>query len=305
MVDICLLGCGGMIPLPNRWLTSLLVRYNGKMILIDCGEGNQIPVRMTGWGFKSIDAILLTHYHADHIAGLPGFLLTLMNSMRVEPLIIAGPPGLYRIMEGVRILAPDVKFNIQLIELSENHISDLQVGDFYIKSIPVYHTDLCLGYSININRLPKFDINKAKGNNVPVKLWQALHNGLTIKENDIEYRPSLVLGKKRKGLKISYSTDTRPTRGFVDFAKNSDLMICEGMYGDRDKIGKAQKNRHMMFYEAAQMALEANVKKLWLTHFSPSLSDPKLFIEETRNIFKETELGDNLKMMVLNYEKDV
>jgi len=304
MVDICLLGCGGMIPLPNRWLTSLLVRYNGKMILIDCGEGNQIPIRTLGWGFKNIDVILLTHYHADNIAGLPGFLLTLMNSMRTDPLTIAGPPGLLRIMEGVRILAPDVHYNINLVELSEDAISELKIGEFYIKSIPVYHTDSCLAYSIDIKRQPKFNVEKAENNKVPVRYWESLHNGMTIENEDGCYTPSMVSGKDRKGIKISYTTDTRPTKEFVDFSRDSDLLICEGMYGEKEKIVKAEKNRHMMFYEAAQIAYEANVKKLWLTHFSPSLSNPRLYLEETKLIFKKTELGENLKKIRLYYTDD-
>ncbi len=302
MLDICLLGCGGMIPLPERWLTSLLLRYNGHMLLIDCGDGNQIPVRMAGWGYKHIDTLLLTHYHADHISGLPGFLLTLGNSMRTEPLTIVGPKGLNKIMEGVRIIAPDISFNIELIELSIDAPSIITSGEFRIRSVPMDHTDPCLAYSVEIDRLPHFNEDKAHHNQVPVEAWQKLHKGNIVEYKGVTYKPKMVLDYPRKGLKVCYTTDSRPTKGFVDLAQNADLMVCEGMYGDPEKIVKAEQNKHMMFSEAATMAKLAGVKRLWLTHFSPSLHEPRLYLNETQAIFKHTELGENLKKAVLNFE---
>lgn len=301
MLDVCLLGCGGMIPLPDRWLTSLLLRYNGHMLLIDCGDGTQIPVRMADWGFRHIDILLLTHYHADHISGLPGFLLTLGNSMRTEPLTIAGPPGLHEIMKGVRIMAPDVQFNINLVELSDREPSELDIGDFHIRSVPMEHTDPCLGYSIEIRRLPLFNVEKAEANAVPQALWESLHQGKTVCSEDTTYTPEMVIDKYRKGLKIAYTTDSRPKEAFVALARDSDLMICEGMYGDPNKLEKALVNKHMMFSEAAQMARDAHVKRLWLTHFSPSLHEPRLYLRQTQEIFKHTELGENLKKIELRF----
>ena len=102
MIDVCLLGTGGMMPLPYRWLTSLLVRYNGSSLLIDCGEGTQIAMKEKGWSFKPIDVICFTHYHADHISGLPGLLLTMGNAERTEPLTMIGPKGLERVVTVTR-----------------------------------------------------------------------------------------------------------------------------------------------------------------------------------------------------------
>ena len=119
MLDVCLLGCGGMMPLPRRWLTALMTRYNGSSLMIDCGEGTQIAMKEKGWSPKPVDIICFTHYHADHISGLPGLLLTLGNAQRTEPLLMVGPRGLERVVNSLRVIAPDLPFPIVFRELKE------------------------------------------------------------------------------------------------------------------------------------------------------------------------------------------
>lgn len=118
MLDICLLGTGGMMPLPKRYLTSMMARYNGSSILIDCGEGTQIAMKEVGWSPKPIDVMLFTHYHADHISGLPGLLLGMGNAERSEPITMVGPRGLERVVNSLRVIAPELPFEINYIELS-------------------------------------------------------------------------------------------------------------------------------------------------------------------------------------------
>jgi len=301
MLDVCLLGTGGMMPLPNRWLASLLIRYNGRMILIDCGEGTQIPLKMAGWGFKTLDAILFTHYHADHIAGLPGLLLTLGNSGREEPLTLMGPPGIIRIVEGITIISPELPYELRLIELSDIEKAGTCISNINIKSTPVDHTLPCLSYCIELQRRGKFDVECAKKLGISVNYWNSLQKGMTIKFEDKTISPEMVLGEIRKGIKVCYCTDTRPTEDLVEFIKDSDLFICEGMYANEDNLFKAVRKKHMMFSEAGLLAKRGKAKELWLTHYSPSLTKPEEHIEDVRTIFANTIAGNDLLTKTIKY----
>lgn len=301
MIDVCLLGTGGMIPLPERWLTAFLVRYNGRMILIDCGEGTQIPVRKAEWGFKAIDAILFTHYHADHITGLPGLLLTLGNSGREEPLTLVGPPGLQKVVEGLTVVSPELPYELRLIELSEVQSTEFSISGLSIKSLPVDHSIPCLSYSIELKRQGKFEVERAKNLNIPVTYWGSLQKGEEITFDGRLITPEMVLGKERKGIKVCYCTDTRPTEDLSKFIEDSDLFVCEGMYGDETDAGKAVQKKHMTFKEAAALAKQGKVNELWLTHYSPSLSDPEEFIENTRTVFENTFAGKDLLSKTIKF----
>jgi len=301
MIDICLLGTAGTIPLPNRWLTSLVVRYNGKMILIDCGEGTQIPLKTIGWSFKTISAVCFTHYHADHISGLPGLLLTMGNFGREEELTIIGPAPLEKIYNGLSVIFPELPFKVKLIEITE-YTKLFQIEDFYVNTIKVDHMVNCYSYSIEIKRSPKFDVTKAKENNVPMSLWKALQKGESVEFENKIYSPDLVCGEERKGIKITYSTDTRPVNQIITLAENSDLFICEGMYGDDEKFEKVVSTKHMLFSEAATLAKSANVKELWLTHFSPALEKPNDFLQNAKNIFENTFCGYDMMKKTLKFD---
>lgn len=303
MLELCLLGCGGMMPLPYRKLTSLMARYNGNSILIDCGEGTQVGIKEKGWSFKPIEVICFTHYHADHISGLPGLLLTLGNAQRTEPLLMVGPRGLERVVNSLRVIAPDLPFPIVFRELKEKE-EVIEVAGCRITAFRVNHNVTCYGYTIEIDRAGKFDINKAKENNVEMQYWNRLQKGETIELPDRILTSDLVLGPARKGIKCTYTTDTRPTASIVDHAKDADLFICEGMYGEPEKKAKAIEYKHMTFYEAAEMAKQADVKKMWLTHYSPSLVRPEVYLEEVRKIFARTSAGKDGKSATLLFEEE-
>ncbi|HEY9062101.1 MAG TPA: ribonuclease Z [Pseudobacteroides sp.] len=302
MLDICILGTGGMMPLPGRWLSSALIRYNGKMILVDCGEGTQITLRNVEWGFKSIEAICVTHFHADHIAGLPGLLLTIGNSGREENLKIIGPRGLNKVVECLTYISPQLPFSLDLIEVEEDAGSCIDVSGISLEYLMLDHNIPCYGYSFNIKRPGKFDVDKANRLSVPQRLWSKLQKGEEIEHEGKIYRPDMVLGDERKGLKISYCTDTRPTEGMVEFIKDSDIFVCEGMYGEDDKIQKAIEKKHMLFKEAAQLARQGHVKEMWLTHYSPSLENPDEFLENAAHIFPNTLASKDLMKKTLRFE---
>ena len=302
MIDVCLLGTGGMMPLPYRYLTAMMARYNGKSILIDCGEGTQIAMKQKVWSPKPIDVICFTHFHADHISGLPGMLLTMGNAERTEPLLIIGPKGLEKVVGALRMIAPELPFELRFHELSQP-FEQIDMGDYRIEAFRVNHNVICYGYNLIVERAGRFQVEKAKALGLPVQLWNPLQKGNVVEFEGKTYTPDMVLGPARKGLKVTYCTDTRPVPAIVEHAKKADLFICEGMYGEPEMVSKAKENRHMMFTEAAQLAKEAEVSELWLTHYSPSLIRPDDFMEPVRKIFPAAKPGKDRKSAYLTFEK--
>lgn len=300
MLDVCLLGCGGMMPLPYRWLTSLMMRFNGSSLLIDCGEGTQIAIKEKGWSFKPIDVICFTHYHGDHISGLPGLLLTMGNADRREPLTLIGPKGLERVVNSLRIIAPELPFEIRCIEI-EGAEQTFELEGYRLKAFRVNHNVLCYGYSLEIDRAGKFDVKRAEENEIPKQYWKVLQKGETVKLDGKVYTPDMVLGAPRKGIKLTYTTDTRPTDSIRIHAKESDLFICEGMYGEKEKAAKAVEYKHMTFTEAATLAKEAEVKEMWLTHYSPSLTKPEEYMDGVREIFPNAKAGKDCMSVELDF----
>ena len=303
MLDVCLLGTGGMMPLPRRWLTALMTRYNGHSLLIDCGEGTQVAIKEKGWSFKPVDVICFTHYHGDHISGLPGLLLTMGNAERTEPLTLIGPKGLERVVNALRVIAPELPFEIKFIEITKPE-EVLELNGYRITAFRVNHNVTCYGYTLEILRQGKFSPDSAREHEIPLKFWNPLQKGQTVEDEGRIYTPDMVLGPPRKGIKLTYTTDTRPTESILRNAKGSDLFICEGMYGEDDKIEKAKGYKHMTFREAATLARDAEVGEMWLTHYSPSLVRPDDYMDTVREIFPKAWPGKDGKSVELNFEED-
>ena len=250
----------------NRWLTSLMVRYKGHAVLIDCGEGTQIAAQRAGVTLKPVDKILLTHLHADHISGLPGLLLTMGNQGRTEELSIVGPVGTERAVNALRTIAPNLPFDIRVSEL-ETESELMYFLECDIRAFRLNHGVPCYGYSFTLPRSGRFDAARARELAIPLQYWNRLQKGETIETGETTYTPEMVLGPPRRGLKLTYCTDTRPIPAIAEAAADSDLFICEGMYGEDEMLPKALENRHMLFSEAARLAADAGgVRELWLTH---------------------------------------
>lgn len=305
MIDLVLLGCGGNVPMPNRNLSSLFLNYRGKKILIDCGEGTQVSMRMKNCGFKDIDLILITHLHGDHIIGLIGLLSTMGNSGKVADLTIVGPRGITEAMNAIKILIEYLPYKINIIEDPQDKVTlnDHPVlKDLEISTLELDHSTECLGYSLYFKRMPKFSKQRARENKVPQFLWSKLQKTPEAFYDGKMYTSRMVFGDDRKGIKISFITDTRFLLTIPDFIRESDLFVCEGMYGDDMDISKAVKNKHMTFTEAANLARLGNVKQLLLTHFSPSIEDPHIYLENATRVFPNTIIGEDRLSLSLNYE---
>ena len=303
MLDICLLGTGGMMPLPRRWLTALMTRYNGSSLLIDCGEGTQIAIKEKVCSFKPIDTICFTHFHGDHISGLPGLLLSMGNADRTEPLTLIGPKGLERVVGALRVIAPELPFEIKCVEINGPE-QVFEISGYRITAFRVNHNVLCYGYTVEILRQGRFSPERAKEQGIPLKFWSRLQKGQIMEEDGVVYTPDMVLGAARKGIKLTYTTDTRPTESILRNAKDSDLFICEGMYGEDDKVEKAKGYKHMTFKEAAVLARDAQVREMWLTHYSPSLVRPEEYMDKVREIFPAASPGKDGKSVELNFEEE-
>lgn len=303
MLDVCLLGTSGMMPLPGRYLTALMTRYNGSSLLIDCGEGTQMAIRQKGWSFHPIDVICFTHFHGDHISGLPGLLLSMGNADRREDVTLIGPKGLEKVVNALRVIAPELPFSLKFIELT-NKEEVVEVNGYRIEAFRVQHNVICYGYNIEIQRNGRFFVERAMENEVPKELWSRLQKGETVEWEGRSFTPDMVLGPPRKGIKVTYCTDSRPIAQISKMAKNADLFISEGMYGEKDKADKAVEYKHMTVYDAARLAKEAEVSELWLTHYSPSLVRPEEYMDEVRAIFPAAYAGKDGKSKELDFDKN-
>lgn len=294
MLEICLPGTGGMAPLPGRFLTCCWIEAEGRAVLIDCGEGTQVALSAAGCKMSRIEALLLTHFHADHVAGLPGLMLTLGNQGKTSPLTIVGPRGLKHVVSSLLVIAAALPFEIRLLELDGmGTVQPLELAGLYISCLPLDHRVPCFGYRAELWRKPVFNPQKAEALGIPKPYYKLLHAGERVVVEGKTILPEMVLDGARAPLCVAYCTDSRPVKAIASLARDVDLMICEGMYGDAEMRSKMQEKGHMLFSDAASLAAEAGAKELWLTHYSPALQHPAEFLDAAKSVFPHTKLGQD------------
>lgn len=303
MIDACLLGIGGMMPLADRWLSSLLLRCRGEIVLCDCGEGTQISWKHTNWGFRAVSTIVLSHLHADHVAGLPGVLYMIAHSGRTEPVRLFGPPGTARAVAAMRVIVPYLPYPVEIQELSGGERVQLDNG-LELRALTVDHRVPCLAYTFYAPRAPRFLPERARALGIPVDRWKHLQQGETVTVDGRTIDPAEVTGPPRRGLTVSYVTDTRPTPELPGFVAGADLLVCEGMYGDPEAGQRAVERGHMLMQDAAAIAAEAGVCRLWITHVSPAVEDPHAYLPLVREIFPAAEIGQPHETLTLAFRDE-
>ncbi len=293
-MEAFVLGCGGMMPLPYRHLTSVLLRRDGDLFLFDCGEGTQVSLKRLNLKWKKIDAIFISHTHADHVTGLPGIMMLNSQVERTEPLYIYGPPKVAEYVESSRKVL-DMYINYPVIVKEITAPCVVHEGDgFYVRAFPLQHTKTCVGYTLEeLDRPGEFNPDKALELGVPRgPLWGKLQRGEAVQgENGSVVNPDDVMGKSRSGRKFSFVTDTMYLPSIAGEVRGSDLLICEGMFDD-SCADQAKEKKHMTSRQAATIARDANVRRMAMIHYSPRYTDRELpvLLEQACEVWPQAEL---------------
>jgi ribonuclease Z len=290
------------VPLPGRALASALLRVGGRMVLVDCGEGTQVAMRAPGWGFGGLEAILLTHVHADHVAGLPGLLLTLGLSGRTAPLEVYGARWTIEVVRALRVLVPALPYEVRVRELAGGE--RFEAAGLAVGAVALEHRAPCLGYRLDLPRGRRFLPGRAEALGVPRTLWKRLQSGEAVAWDGGRAEPDDVLGRPRPGLAVAYVTDTRPVEGLADFLRGVDLLICEATYLLPGDEARAAEHDHLHLAETCRIAREAGARRLWLTHFSQAVPDPAALEEQVRELCPLAEVGRDGMTATLRFRDD-
>ena len=308
MIDFTLLGAAALLPLPERALTAGFLRYQGVSVLMDCGEGTQTAARRAGVNGIGVDVIALTHYHGDHIFGLPGLLQTMLSMGRTEPLWILGPEGLERELRPILTLAGPLPFEVKLREmgkgegLSLDQLHPLWPSEARLTAIPTRHRVPSRAYVFSVRRAGRFLPEKAEALGLPKPLWGRLQKGERVLLDGREILPEAVTGPERRGLKLVFTGDTSPCPALTEGAEDADLLVSEATYGDDQDEGLARERGHMTFAQAGRLARDAGVRRLWLCHFSQKLKDPEDYLPAAQQFFPDALCGTDGMSISLRFE---
>lgn len=307
MVDVTLLGTSALLPLPERAETAAALTCAGRTILFDCGEGTQTAARKAGVSLMKADLIALTHYHGDHIFGLPGLLQSMGCAGRTQPLYITGPEGLREAMQPILELAGRTVYPIALTELPQGGLRMADLNGAWpeqarLTAFQTAHRVPSQGYAFTLGRAGRFLPDRARALGVPVSRWGLLQRGQSVSLGDAVIRPEQVLGAPRKGLKFVFSGDTAVCDALCDAAEGADLLIAEATYALDEQAEMAAERGHMTFSQAAGIAARAGVRTLWLAHYSQMIESPQAYLPIAQAVFPGAVCGEDGMAATLQFD---
>ena len=308
MLTITLLGTAATMPLPDRALTAALAECGGHALLFDCGEGTQAAARRAGVNLMKLDAICLTHYHGDHIFGLPGLLQTLGCQGRERPLTLYGPEGLGEVWPALRTLAGPLPYPVRAVQLDTDPIDLTTLSSGWpagaqLTPFRTRHRVPSVGYRLELPRAGRFDPARARALGVPVQQWKLLQQGQSVLVKGRTVAPAEVLGAPRRGLSMVFSGDTAPCAALEQAAQGADLLICDATYALPEQEAQAAQWGHSTFGQSAALAARAGAHRLWLTHYSPMITDPEADLPQAQSIFPAAVCGADGMQITLQYEE--
>ncbi len=308
MIEMTLIGTAATMPTPERAVTSALLNCAGHTILFDCGEGTQTAARKAHASIMRADAICLTHYHGDHIFGLPGYLQTMGSLGRTEPLYIFGPEGLEDVMDVIMKLCVFLPYELKLMPLPAEGLRLCEVmpgfpAEAMLTPIATQHRVPSQGYRFSLGRPGRFMVEKARALGVPQNCWGKLQHGGTVEVDGRTVTPADVLGEPRKGLSVVFTGDTVPCEAVREAAQDADLLVMEATYGENEQEELAIEHGHSTFSGTAKLAAEANVRNLWLVHYSGMILEPQEYLPNAQAHFPAAICGEDGMTMTLAFEK--
>ena len=304
-----MMGTAATMPLPDRALTAAVAECGGHSLLFDCGEGTQTAARRAGVNLMKMDAVCLTHYHGDHIFGLPGLLQTLGCQGRTRPLALYGPKGLGEVWAALRVLTGPLPYPVYAEVLDAPAALCEKFGGWpqgaKLTPVPTRHRVVSQGYRLDLPRAGRFSPEQARALGVPVKQWKTLQHGESITlDGGRVIQPEAVLGPARQGLSFVFSGDTAPCPALEKAAAGADLLLCDSTYALPEQAAQAKQYGHSTFGQSAALAAKAGAKRLWLVHYSPMITDPEEELAQAQSLFPAAECGFDGKQIILQYDEE-
>jgi ribonuclease Z len=299
-LDLVFLGTAGSMPTAQRGPAALLVRRGGDRLLFDCGEGTQRQLLRSTVGLVDLREVFLTHFHADHVLGLPGMLKTFALRGREEALVVYGPRGLQDLLGSLKRVVGRLSYELRVVELDPG--DSLERKDYRLTTFAVDHGVRALGWSVVEERRPgRFEVDAAEALGVPNGPERGrLQNGEVVTlEDGRTIGPDEVLGPPRPGRKLVYTGDTAPSEPVVEAARGAEVLVTEATFSEEERE-RARETRHQTAAQAAEIARSADVGLLALTHLSNRYFGPEI-ADEARAIFPETVVPRDFDVVEVPY----